>query len=242
MRCGVTVCIPSGGLGMASPSKNGGWYPLVERRDPVSTAAVGRTFPAAPESAGAGEAWRGLLRRLLVRVDRFLQVVHFVAREQADLFERRELLLGAAQIAHQEIGLAEIFARAAVARIELDRAAVVLERGIVALQVAVRVAEPVLQVRIVGIAALGLRKARDRILPALLDDRFLAGRVIGIAVGGLGLRLVAVGEGARRECTERHRRAYRRGECPHRYATAIFALITSGRLPSDFAASCTTFA
>jgi hypothetical protein len=63
---------------------------------------------------------------------------------------------------------------AAVARLQLDRALVVPERAVELLQVAMRVPEVILQVRVVGVAHLGFLQPRDRLFPLLATMTFLA--------------------------------------------------------------------
>jgi hypothetical protein len=64
------------------------------------------------------------------------------------------VLLRGCQVTRHEVGLADVLVRAAMARINLDGALVMLEREVVLLQVAVGKAEIVLQVRMVGMAYL----------------------------------------------------------------------------------------
>ena len=60
--------------------------------------------------------------------------------------------LGVREIVRDEIGLADIFVRAAVTRIELERTLVVPERQLEAAGVAIRVAEVVLKVGVARVA------------------------------------------------------------------------------------------
>ncbi len=62
------------------------------------------------------------------------------------------MLLGAREVADHQVGLARVLVGAAVARIQLERAPVVLERGVELSEIAVGVPEVVLQVGIVGVA------------------------------------------------------------------------------------------
>src|ERR1041385_3367981 len=70
---------------------------------------------------------RSLLGLRLVLGDRLLQVRELRAREEADLVERAQVLLGLRHVADLKIGLADVLVRAAVARIQAQRLVVVLE-------------------------------------------------------------------------------------------------------------------
>src|SRR5262249_24168881 len=90
-------------------------------------------------------------RRRLVPGDRGLQVFVFLALEEqgARLLQRDELLFGLGQLVHVEIELAEVLARAAMARIDLERALVVLHGLVVAAELPVAKAEQALDVGVV---------------------------------------------------------------------------------------------
>ena len=55
----------------------------------------------------------------LVLVDLLLQIVELLARQQADLLQRLQMRFGLGQLADHQVGLADIFVGAAMARIEL---------------------------------------------------------------------------------------------------------------------------
>ena len=54
-----------------------------------------------------------------VLVDLLLQIVELLARQQADLLQRLQMRFGLGQLADHQVGLADIFVGAAMARIEL---------------------------------------------------------------------------------------------------------------------------
>src|SRR5216117_312908 len=84
--------------------------------------------------------------------DCLLEVLVFLARNQADLVQGGQVLLGFRQVVDDEIGFADVFVRAAMPRIALERAPVVLEGEVHLAGVAIRVAKMVLDVGIPRIA------------------------------------------------------------------------------------------
>src|SRR6185295_18092173 len=86
-----------------------------------------------PARAGACVPCRLLAVRvdlavLLVVGDRLLQLGVLVARQEAQLVENLQVLLGLGQVAREQVRLAEVGVGAAVARIDLERLVVVQER------------------------------------------------------------------------------------------------------------------
>ncbi len=69
-------------------------------------------------------------RAFAVRGNRFLEVFVFFAGNEADPPQGGELLLRFLHVVRKEISLAQVFVRAAMARVELERATVVPESGI----------------------------------------------------------------------------------------------------------------
>ena len=106
-------------------------------------------------------------RRLLVlgpvRVDFFLQIVILLAYTGADSFQRGQLLFRLGGIPGHQVGFAEVFVRAAVARIDLQRALIVLERWLELAGVAVGESEQVLDVGAAGIALERVAKSGPRL-------------------------------------------------------------------------------
>src|SRR5207247_8487077 len=183
------------------------------------------------------------LRSCSIRGDRALQVGQLLAREQADPAKRRQVLLGLRQVAHQQVGLADVLVSAAVARVELERSLVVFERGVELTEMPVREPEVVLQVGVLGVAQRGLPESLDRFGPVLALVRQLAGRVVGVAGRRLGLGLRRVREGRRRHADDGghgHRRS-RRDPRTQRWPRNAFARAVSGRTVSALLASATSF-
>lgn len=151
------------------------------------------------------------------------------------------MLLRAGQIAGHQIGLADVFMRAAMARAELERALVVFEGEIELLEVAIRVAEVVLQVGIVRVAQRRpLETSRGLWLVFVFPGPF-AGRVVRVARRCLWIVLCGVGDCRRRrrqherECTQQD--APGAGAQPparHRCARKALARATSHRDASAF--------
>src|SRR5947199_3238887 len=76
------------------------------------------------------------------------EVLVLLARNQADLLQGGQVLLGFRQVVDDEIGFAGVLVRAAMPGIELQRPLVVLEGEIELPALSVRVAEVVLDVRV----------------------------------------------------------------------------------------------
>ena len=138
-----------------------------------------------------------------------------------------------------QVGLADVLVRAAMARIELDRALVVSEGLVVLLEVAVRVAEVVLQVRVVRIAARGDREALHGFGPVLRVKGLLAGGVVLVALHRRRdwPRTARRGSSAHRADSPARSKRHRGAASPHRGARATLARAISGRVPSPLAAS-----
>jgi hypothetical protein len=118
---------------------------------------------------------------------------------------------------------------------------VVPEGGVELLQIAVRVAEVVLQVGVIGVAHLGFSQPRDRLLPLFGDDGLPRGRVILVGGGEVGIGLRGLGVGRQGRSGQRPYGQQDRGD-PHRCATYAFARVSSGRLPSLCFESSMSFA
>src|SRR5256886_16846117 len=110
--------------------------------------------------------------------DPFLEVLVPVAGNQADLLQGREVLLGLRQVVHHQVRLADVLVRPAVARIELERALVVLERRVEPARVAIRIAEIVLDVGVTRVAQCRRGEQPDPGAPVFRVDRGLAGGVV----------------------------------------------------------------
>lgn len=174
--------------------------------------------------------------------NRALEVLQLVAGQQANLLERSKVLLRARQVACHEECLADVLVGATMARVELDRAPVVLESELVLLQVAVGKAEAVLQVRMVGLAHFRALEQAGGILPVLHLARPLARSVVRIAGGEIRISFVGSGTGHRGESHDGRAHQARTNECGefvHRCANA-FALASSGRAVSASLASATS--
>ena len=129
--------------------------------------------------------------------DRAFEVLQLLAGQQANVPERSEVLVRVGEIARQEVRLTDVLVRATMARIELDGALVVREREVVLLQIAIGIAEDVLQVRVVGIAYLGTLEKAHGLRPILLVDRPFARSVVLVPLGEIGICVDRVGGGDR---------------------------------------------
>src|SRR5260221_6483011 len=134
--------------------------------------------------AGADPALQGSCltnpgRALAVRGNRFFEVFVFLAGDEADLPQGGELLLRFLHVVRQEISLAQVFARAAMARVELERALVVLEGGIELPGIAIGVTEEILDVGVAIVLQERLVQALDGALPVLRFDRLLSRGIVG---------------------------------------------------------------
>src|SRR4029450_2318810 len=142
-------------------------------------------------------------------------------------------------VARHEVSLADVLVRAAMARIELDGAPVMLEREVVLLEVAMGKTEHGLQVRVVGMAQLrALEKARG-LRPVLFLGRPLTRRVVLVTRYEIRIRIGRIGGSDRGECHDRrqkHAGANEAGATFHRIAN-FFALTSSGRAVSASLAS-----
>ena len=84
--------------------------------------------------------------------DVFSEVAELLARQPAERLQLRELLFGLVDLIGEQIRLAQIFVRAAMTRVQLQGALVVLERGVQIAGVAIRIAEIVLDIGIARVA------------------------------------------------------------------------------------------
>ena len=82
----------------------------------------------------------------IITGDGFLEIGKLLALKQADAAQQGEVLLRARKVVHHQVRLSDVLVRAAVPRIELDRALVVFEREVHLLEIAVGIAEIVVQV------------------------------------------------------------------------------------------------
>ena len=153
------------------------------------------------------------------------------------------MLFRIGEIARQEVRLADVLVRATMAWIELDGALVVRERQVVLLQVAVGIAEGILQVRVVGIAYLGALQEQHGLRPILLLDRPFARCIVLIPLGEIRVHLVRIGGGDRGE--DHGRRAQQtcgdKSREPAHCEASFFALSSSGRAVSASFASVRSF-
>src|ERR671928_3503 len=60
--------------------------------------------------------------------DRLLEIFQLLARDETDLLQRGEVLLGLRQLVHEQISLADVLVGAAMPGVEPQRFAVMLER------------------------------------------------------------------------------------------------------------------
>src|SRR5437762_2671401 len=140
-------------------------------------------------------------RAFAVRGDRFFEVLVFLARDEADLPQGGELLLRLLHLVRQEISLAQVFARAAMARVELERATVVPEGGIELPGVAIGVTEEIVDVRVAIVLQERLVQALDGALPVLPFDRLLSRGVVGPCSRSRRVLLARIGLRSR-DCDE----------------------------------------
>src|SRR5437773_1286822 len=92
---------------------------------------------------------------------------------KADLPQGGELLVRFLHVVREEISLAQVFARAAMARVQLERAMVVLEGEIELPGVAVSVTEEIVNVGVAIVLQERLVQALDGAFPVLRFDRLL---------------------------------------------------------------------
>src|SRR2546430_871047 len=91
-------------------------------------------------------------RQILVGRDRPFEVVEFVAADEADVLKRREMLFGCGPLANDKGGLAKMFVRAAMTRIERERLLIMPNRRSELPEAPIRIADIVLDIRIAWIA------------------------------------------------------------------------------------------
>src|SRR6266446_10131990 len=90
--------------------------------------------------------------QLLIRRDSPLEVVVFLAADEADVFQMREVLLGRGRLAEHQMGFAEMLVGAAMARIEHQRLLVMSDRRPHLAQPPIGIANVVLDVGVARIA------------------------------------------------------------------------------------------
>src|SRR5215510_12687528 len=95
---------------------------------------------------------RSLARLAAILHNFLLQVFIFLARDQADLMECRQVLFGLRELVHHQVCLADVLVCAAVARVELQRALIVPEGEIELAGMAISIAEIVLDICITRVA------------------------------------------------------------------------------------------
>ncbi len=110
------------------------------------------------------------------------QLVVFVAAEEADVVQRRQMLLGLGQIAGLQIGLADVFVRALVLRIEGQRRLVGGEGRVEIAPVAQRIAEKVVGVGVLRIGGHGLSQQRHGTGEILGFGGLAPGHEVGIGL------------------------------------------------------------
>src|SRR6267154_652888 len=150
-------------------------------------------------------------RALAVRCNRLFEVFVFFAGHEADLPQGGELLLRFLHVVRQEVSLAQVFARAAMARVELERAPVVFERGIELPGIAVGVSEEILDVGVAIVLQERLVQALDGALPVLRFDRLLSCGIV--RAGGRSLLVLLARVGLRSRDRDEDACENQRGEC-----------------------------
>src|SRR5438477_4043089 len=175
-----------------------------------------------------------LLRRFAAVVgDRLLEVFVFLAGDETDRLQRAEVLLGFRQVVDHQVGFAGVLVGAAVTRVELQRALVVLEGEIQLAGVAIRVAEVVLDVGVARVPQRGGGERPNGRGPVLRLDG-------GSACGEVGIdgraRVLDGGVGDRRRRQRGHEPEQRGGDDrttitpdDHWAATRRLASCSSGR-------------
>ena len=113
-------------------------------------------------------------RQRLIRRDRTLEVVGFHAGDQANLFQRRELLPGFGGIAEHQIKFAEVLMGAAVAPVEQYGQLIMLHRRYQLTQPAISIADVILDIGVARVAQRRELERRDRSIPILGDQRLFA--------------------------------------------------------------------
>src|SRR5690348_17013380 len=109
----------------------------------------------------------------MVAGNRFLEVVVFLARNQADLLQGCEVFLGLRRVVDDEVRFADVFVRATMPRVELERTPVVREGKAHLAGMTIRVAKIVLDVGVPRIAKRGRGEPLDRGVPLLrVEGRF----------------------------------------------------------------------
>src|SRR5438105_10826239 len=137
-----------------------------------------------------------------MRVDSGLKVAHFVARQGAYRAKRLEVLFGAGHVALHEVSLADVLVRAAVARVDGQRAFVVLEGLVEPTQLSERVAELVVKVGSVGKALERIQEVRQRTWVVVGLQRGQPGAIFGV---GDQCLLVALFGGGRARAPRKQR-------------------------------------
>ena len=165
---------------------------------------------------------RSLFRATVFR-NGLLEILQLFAGQEADVSECGEMPLRARHVSGHEIGLADVLVSAAMARIELDRALIVLEGEVELLQVAIGVAQVVLQIGVVGMPLLRALEEPHRLCPVLLVRQPLAGGIVRVAPREIGVGIVRI-----RRATEAN------GAAAARKAASRYALmpVIAGRLAS----------
>src|SRR5689334_20374349 len=134
---------------------------------------------------GSGPVPRSLFFLLLVIVQCAAQILVFFAGDRrAQLLQLGQMLFGFADVAGQQVGLADVFMCGAVLWVELERLVVCCKRGVQIARLTLGKPKPVLHVRILWVGSCGFREQLDRALPILGFDRFLA--LYRVGIGTLG--------------------------------------------------------
>src|SRR5262245_9242394 len=119
-------------------------------------------------------------RERLVRSDCTLQVVRLHAGDQANLFQRRKLLLGLGRLPERQVELAEVLVGTAMTSIEQQGLLVMLHCRPRLTQSAIGIADVVLDVGVARVAQRRELERGDRAVPILGDQRLLACREVRI--------------------------------------------------------------
>src|SRR5215510_3171222 len=96
-----------------------------------------------------------------------LEILVLLAGDQADAPQAPEVLLRLRQVVDHEVGLTHVLVGSAMARIELERAPVMIERALELARVTVRVAQVVLDIGVSRVTQRGGGERLDSGLPLL---------------------------------------------------------------------------
>src|SRR5262245_7830481 len=158
------------------------------------------------------------------------------------------MFLGLGRVVGHQVRLADVFVRAAMAGVELERLLIVREGRLELAALPIGIAEIILDVRVAGVAERGGGEQPDRAVPVLGGDGRLPRRVVRVEPAFLGLLVVGIGE-ARARPEEQAEREQASGEQVrdldaghvYRLARRCFSSRSSDRSPSAFRVSFASF-